>query len=66
VSSLRQAIRHACERAKLAPWCPYSIRHAVITARAAQEGIGAAATLAGHGAEVTQSVYLHEPPRRTA
>jgi integrase len=65
VSSLRQAIRHACERAKLAPWCPYAIRHAVITARAAQEGIGAAATLAGHDAEVTQSVYLHEPPRRT-
>jgi integrase len=65
VSSLRRAIRRACQRAKLAPWCPYAIRHAVITARAAQEGIGAAATLAGHDAEVTQSVYLHEPPRRT-
>jgi integrase len=65
VSSLRQALFHACQRAKVAPWSAYSIRHAVITARAAQEGVGAAAKVAGHDTRVTEAVYLHEPPRRT-
>lgn len=66
VSSLRQAIFHACQRAKVARWSPYSLRHSAITLAAGTHGLERAKEVAGHGDETTTMIYCHEPPRRTA
>lgn len=64
VAALRQALGHACDRAKVERFSPYQLRHMTLTDIAGREGLARAAEVAGHDPRVTESHYLHEPPKR--
>ncbi|MBX7165131.1 MAG: site-specific integrase [Pirellulales bacterium] len=50
-----RAIRRACEKAGVPPWCPNQLRHAAATAIRAQYGLEGAQVVLGHSrADVTQ------------
>lgn len=60
-ASLRQAVWHACKRAGVAPFSPYSLRHLRLTELATDKGLDIAAMVAGHGEQETTRLYQHEP-----
>ncbi len=63
VSSLRQAIGHVCREHEIKHWFPYQLRHMSLTEIAGKEGAKRAGEVAGHGADTTTQIYIHEPPK---
>lgn len=59
--SLYQAVQHACDRAGVPRWFPYSLRHLRMTELAVDKGLETAAAVAGHGEIQTTRLYQHEP-----
>ena len=58
--ALRQAVRRACQRAGVAPWSPYQIRHSAATDIANKVGQDAAKTHLGHASGAVTKRYIHE------
>jgi len=56
-SSYNQAIRKACEKAKVTRWRPNQLRHNVGTAIRRAHGVEAARTVLGHSSAVTTEIY---------
>jgi integrase len=59
VSSLCNAVKRACVRAKMPTFTPYQIRHAVITEVSLRHGLDVAQALAGHSTAAMTAHYDH-------
>jgi len=46
--SYGKAVRYACTKAKVTPWCPYQLRHAAGANARRAGGLDAAQALLGH------------------
>ena len=58
--SYNQAVKRACRRANVSPWCPNQLRHLRATEVRKQHGIEAAQVMLGHARADVTEVYAEK------